>query len=164
MAQNLKKPRKAASMLAAASLLKIPRQLIRVAKSHGCPAIENSGRVDCDALSAWLKEHPGIAELGSKAATLDALKARNLLLQNDRLRLDLEVRQCLQIPSELVEQITGERIRDCKRVLLSGPSALAPQVVGETVSQAEKLIREWIENALAKLQPLAARGAFQPKG
>jgi hypothetical protein len=163
MAQNLKKPTQAPSMKAAAAVLQIPKRIIQTAKNHGCPAIHPSGRVDLEALELWLKEHPGVSELGAKAATLDALKARNMLLQNERLEFDLSVAQCVHVSDELVQTVVGEHIGDAKRILLQGPSSLAPQLVGLTVPEAQKLITEWIERALSQLAPLTNRSIYKPK-
>jgi hypothetical protein len=63
-----------------------------------------------------------------------------------------------------VERDTGAMIGEAKRVLLDLPHCLAPQVVGETIPQAERILREGICAALAKLSadPLGRNTAPAP--
>jgi len=60
--RKTKKPaashRIAASMQAAASILKLPLSAIRVAKRAGCDAFAARGSVNCDRLLEWLAENP----------------------------------------------------------------------------------------------------------
>lgn len=50
-------------MRAAAALTGVNFRTIRRAKNAGCPAIGQSGRVDCDELIRWLARHPEIVSV-----------------------------------------------------------------------------------------------------
>jgi hypothetical protein len=76
---------------------------------------------------------------------------RNLELKNDKLEFELAALRDKYDSRVDVSQWVGEVIERARTVLSPGPSVLAPQVVPVTIPVAERIIRDWLNDALTQL-------------
>lgn len=141
----------APSLKAAASVCGISLRAVQAAKNEGCPAIQPSGRVNCDALMLWIQEHPEALALAGQALSKDEetvlkLRAERLLKEHS-----LACKRNEFVPVADAAKAIGDMIGEAKKVLLPGPASLAPQVVGVSIPEAEKLLNEWLHDALSRL-------------
>ena len=119
-------------------------------REPGNPGTKADGRYDVAEWQTWcaVNDKKTVSEdeptLTQQKLKLIAQQTRKLTLQNAI--LNKEYRSVVEIEAWL-----GEMIGTAKRVLNSGPASLAPRVVGETIPEAEKMMREWLHEALSKL-------------
>lgn len=144
-----------------ADVLGVDRRTInRWLKHKHAPETAANGKYDITAWRTFQREH---ARGGDDDEDVDVTKerARNLLLQNEKLEFQLKVLRRDYIANAQVEQETADLIQNAKKVLLSGPASLAPQVVGVTIPEAEALLRQWLHDALTVLSddPLGKEAA-----
>lgn len=78
-------------------------------------------------------------------------KARQILLQNERLEMQISILKGERIATSDVEKWAGEMVSASKRILLSIPATLASQLVGLPVPDAEERLKEAIVEAMAPL-------------
>jgi hypothetical protein len=143
-----------------ADILGVSRKTItRYSKRQDAPSPRPNGSLSVAEWRAFLSKHDVLED----ESDLDhaALKAKQILLQNRLLEQKYDTNAERLIPVEAVETGVAAIIATAKTVLLQGPSSLAPQVVGVSIPEAEKLLREWLHDALAKLHanPLGRKGA-----
>ncbi|MDB6017683.1 MAG: hypothetical protein JWR19_2172 [Pedosphaera sp.] len=141
-----------------AEILGISRKTIqRYVKKPKAPKPRPNGSL---CVSEWRTFLAANDVLEPEGEDIAALKARQILLQNEKLEHQLSVLREEYISKIDAEKETAELIAQAKRVLLSGPSALAPQVVGVSIPEAETLLKQWLHDALAKLHsdPLGKEG------
>ena len=143
-----------------ADALRVNRRTIsRWLKNKDCPETRPDGRYDITAWRAFARTHGN----GHDDDDVDVTKerARNILLQNEKLEFQLKVLRGDYRASDEVERETAQLIANAKKVLLSGPSSLAPQVVGVSIPEAETLLKQWLHDALSLLSkdPLGKESA-----
>lgn len=134
-----------------AALLGVNRKTIeRYKKLPGAPVPRPNGKLSVSEWRAFLASHSVVDDEDEIDASKE--KAKNLRLQNEKLAEQLKILREEYVPIVDVERDVGEMIQNAKSILLSGPASLAPQVVGLTIPEAEKLLRDWLHDALSKLQ------------
>jgi hypothetical protein len=136
-----------------ADILGVSRWTIqRLIKLPDAPRTRPNGTLNIAEWRAFLEKHDLIeGNTHDEDLNPTALKARQILLQNEKLEHQLAVMRGEFVASADVQQSTAAMIANAKRVLLRGPSALAPQVVGVSIAEAEILLREWLHDALNEL-------------
>jgi hypothetical protein len=72
-------------------------------------------------------------------------------LQCEKMAFQMSVLQKEYVPVADVERDVASLCAQAKRVLEDGPRQLAPQVVGVSIPEAEKLLAEWVHDALNRL-------------
>lgn len=133
-----------------ADILEVSRKTVqRYAKMEGAPKPRPNGDLNISEWRAFLALHEALDVESEDAASL---KAQQILLQNRILQQKIDRNDGILVEAEQVEKDTAALIATAKAVLLSGPSSLAPQVVGVSIPEAETLLREWLHEALSKLQ------------
>ena len=134
-----------------AAILGVERKTIqRWRKLEGNPGVEPDGRYHVPAWRAFKAKRNGEDGDGVPLSQ-SQLKAEQILLQNQKLEFQLAILRREYVAAIDVEKWVGEMIGNAKKKLFSGPPSLAPQVVGVTIPEAEKLLREWINDALSQL-------------
>ncbi len=147
----LNEPKFVKSQVDLARVLELSRKTIqRYAKLKDAPEARSDGRLSVPAWRKFLAKHDVNCDPDDAEAI--SLKEQQILLQNKLLQQKFDANARLLISAEQVEQETAALIAAAKTVLLQGPSSLAPQVVGVSVQEAETLMKEWLHNALTKLQ------------
>lgn len=143
-------PAFAANAVELARILNVERKTInRWRKLRGAPDPRPDGRYE---VAAW-RAFKATRRAGSRDGEIDPAdeKARQISLQNEKLAVQVEILKRDYVRRVDVEATVSQMIVAAKRVLLGIPSALAPQVVGVAVAEAENLIRDAINEALAQL-------------
>lgn len=134
-----------------ADILDVSRKTIqRHLKREGNPGSQPDGRYNVNAWRAWLKQFGGLAD-ENDGLTQTQLKARQLLLQNQKLEFQIAILRKEYVPAIDVEKWVGEMISNARKKLLAGPASLAPQVVGVSPPEAESILREWLHEAMQQL-------------
>jgi hypothetical protein len=140
----------AKNMVEMAAILKLNRKTIqRELKMEGCPGRRPDGRYDVQAWKAWRENRRGIDT--AEGMTQSELRARQILLQNQKIEFQLAQLRGEFIPVVDVEKWVSDMVLAAKRILYSMPPSLAPQVVGVSVPEAERRIRESIDESLEQL-------------
>ncbi len=124
---------------------------------------------DRRSLSKWLRDvQPAGTENGfpvfrledAQAAISRALqktkrgsmaRERLINLQAEKLAFQIAALKGEFVAVADVERDTAALVVQAKRVLEDGPRSLAPQVVGVSIPEAEKLLAEWVHDALSRL-------------
>ncbi|MBN8246425.1 MAG: hypothetical protein J0L84_03160 [Verrucomicrobia bacterium] len=133
-----------------AVVLGVERQTVnRWRKLPTAPKPEQDGRLDVAAWRAF-KAATRAGERDGDRITTDE-KARNERLRNEKLEVEVAVLRKEYVERAEVERWVAGMILTAKGVLLGLPSALAQQVVGVSAPEAEELIRDGINEALAQL-------------
>lgn len=97
----------------------------------------------------WRQKSAGIkSEDGLSPAQL---KARQILLQNEKLEIQNGILKKQYSLNSDVERWAADMVSAAKKILLSMPSVLAPQVVGLSVPDAEERLKDTINDALEQL-------------
>lgn len=139
-----------------AGLLNVDRKTInRWKKQKGAPEARADGRHD---VAAW-RQFKSTRKAGIRDGDdeLPGERNRKEKLQNDKLAVQIEILKKEWVPVASVEADVGQMVLQAKSVLLGLPAALAPQVVGSSLADAERLIRDAINDALEVLH-------FNPSG
>jgi len=140
-------------MTAASAITGLSFRAVQAAKNAGCPAIKQNGRVDCDALIAWLAEQPEVLEQAGETVNHDlelALKTRaDRLLREHK----LAVLRGEYVRAADVEQWGGELGTAIKGVVLK-IHLCAPSVIGLAVADAEARLKEIEDQILEQLHLL----------
>ena len=129
----------------------------RAMKREGCPGRTPDGRYHIADWQIFVNQH--FASTSSEGQPdKQKLEMERLRLQNEKLTFELQIKKKDYSANADVEMWVGELVMAAKRVLLAIPSKLAPQVIGRTEVEAEKLMKEEINGALAQLtaRPLHA--------
>jgi len=116
-------------------------------RKKGAPKTRPDGRYN---VTEW-RAFKATQRSGERDGETGNAKDEQVRLQNEKLAAQVEILRKEWIRVEDVEAQVGQIVVAAKRVLLGLPSALAPQVVGSSLSDAERLIREGINDALAQL-------------
>lgn len=137
-----------------AELLGVSRRTVqRAIKASGSPAVRADGRHDVTAWRAFLRA-AGAIDDESPSAT--ELKARHLLLQNERLELQLSVLRRDFLPASEVER-WGAELGAAVRKVIAQIHLAAPSVVGVSVPDAEARLKEIEDEILEQLHTLPQR-------
>lgn len=144
-------------------LLGVSRQTIyNYTKLEGAPAPLSNGKHD---VHKWLEFTQSLkGKQSDEKLSKPQLQAKNILLQNKRLEIQIAALEKEYIAVSDVERWVGEMINAAKTVLLSIGPAIAPQVVGLTVPDAEKRITESIIEALEQLHTKPPAELFDESG
>jgi hypothetical protein len=150
-------PKFAKNQTQLSEILGVSRKTIeRHIKQKDAPKTKSDGRLSVGEWKNYLAAKDVI-----EADDLDsgALKARNILLQNTILQQRIDRNDGISVLQADVEKDTADLIATTKRILLTGPASLAPQLVGVPIPEAEKLLKEWLHDALSRLcsDPLGRR-------
>lgn len=129
------------------------RTILRAMKLEGRPEPRKDGRHEVAAWRAFLQT-TGTLDDDSLSAT--ELKARNLLLQNQRLELQLAVMRREYLPAAEVER-WGADIGAAIRKIVGQIHLAAPSVVGVSVPEAEERLKEIEDEILEQLHTLPER-------
>ncbi len=146
-----------------ADILQIERKTVqRWLKIDGNPGSTSDGRFNVPAWREWAKQQGRKVQDGEKIDKAK-LEAQKLLHQNTLLEIEIARRKGELTENHLIETWVAEMVGSAKTVLLSLPGILAPQVVGLTVPDAERRIRDAIDEALLQLhrepwKQIAAKG------
>ena len=125
------------------------------------PQSMSDGREPVRAVADWMKLH-------GKGPDKDGAKDKETLTEKKGRKLDVDIKVAKRKLSILnkeyvavtdAQKVIGDMIGEAKKVFLSGPSSLAPQVVGVTIPEAEKLLRDWLNDALSRLHQNPVGGA-----
>jgi len=135
-----------------AAFLSVTHKTIqRWRKILGNPGAEANGQYNVVAWKEWAKANGKKSGPKEHEPTQTEAKARQLLLQNQKIEIQIGILAKQYVKVSDVERWTGELVMQAKKVLLSGPASLAPQLVGVSIPEAEKLLREWLHHALSQL-------------
>jgi len=131
-----------------ATSLRVSRKTIqRAAKFDGRPPSRPDGRYD---IAAWRTFLQANGSLDDDSLSTTELKARNLLLQNQRLELQRAVLRRDKLPAADVER-GGEELRTAVRKVVGQIHLAAPSVVGVPVPKAEARQKEIEDEILEQL-------------
>ncbi|HZV35109.1 MAG TPA: hypothetical protein VFB72_11100 [Verrucomicrobiae bacterium] len=136
-----------------AAALDISRKTIeRYKKRDDAPTPRADGRLCISEWKAFLARHNVLDESdGGDDLNATELKAKQILLQNQKLEHQLAVLREEYMATVDVEKMVADMVQNAKRVLLAGPPSLAPQVVGVTIPEAETILRQWLYDALSAM-------------
>lgn len=137
-----------------AEILGVSRKTIqRAMKMDGHPTTRPDGRLE---VGPW-REFLGREDLDETGGmTPTELKARNLLLQNERLELQIAVMRKDYLPAVDVEKWGGE-IGAAVRKVVSGIHRIAPSIVGLSVADAEARLKDLEQEVMEQLHTLGDR-------
>ena len=137
-----------------AAQLGVSRKTVqRAVKLDGRPVSRPDGRYD---IAAWRSFLQANGSLDDDSLSTTELKARNLLLQNQRLELQLSVMRRDYLPAADVERWGGE-IGAAVRKVIGQIHLAAPSVVGVSVPEAEARLKEIEDEILEQLHTLPDR-------
>lgn len=141
-----------------ATILNVDRKTIqRGLKREGNPGIRPDGRLDIAAWRIFLKKDSRYAKgLDDEPMSQTRLKAEQILLQNQKLEVQLAVLKREYVPFSEVENWGGE-LGAAIRKIVSQIHLKAPSVVGLSAPEAEALLKECEDEILAQLHSLDDR-------
>jgi hypothetical protein len=135
-----------------ADILGVERKTIqRWLKIKGCPQARSDGRYSIPEFREWA------SKTGRKIAEDDPddernkLEVRRLRTICERLDLELEIARGNYTANDEVAREVFRMVATAKKVLEQMPSTLAPQVVGMKVAEAEKRIKDQVDEVIRKL-------------
>jgi hypothetical protein len=135
-----------------AEILGVSRWLVqRQRKAPGNPGVQPDGRYDVNAWRLWLVDR-GTAPDG-EGLTQSQLRARQILLQNQKLEFQLAILRREYVPSAEVERWGGE-LGGAIRKVVATIHLCAPCVVGVSVAEAEARLKEVEDEVLQQLHLL----------
>lgn len=135
-----------------AELLDVDRRTIaRWRKVDGNPGVRPDGRYHVPSWRAFKSVRQGEDEAGGLSQT--QLKARQILLQNQKLEIQIAVLRREYMPVTDVEKIGGE-LGTAIRKVISQIHLCAPTVVGVSVAEAEARLKEIEDEILQQLHLL----------
>lgn len=112
------------------------------------PEAKADGRYNVQEVVQWRDEN---GETAGDLVSKESEQVKGIQLQNEKLAIQIGILKGDYTPnSEITAQVT-EMVLSAKRQLLALPASLAPQVVGESIAQAEKIIKDAINNSLKSL-------------
>lgn len=130
-------------------------------KVEGNPGAEADGRWNVEAWRAFKAAREGETAGGNgPLESVTALKARHLLLQNQKLEHQIAVMRREYVPASDVERWGAELGAEIRKVV-SQIHRIAPSIVGMQVEDAEVRLREVEDEILAKLHILEDAAANQ---
>lgn len=137
-----------------AELLGVSRRTVqRAMKMSGSPTARADGRHD---IAAWRAFFQATGAIGDDSPSTTELKARHLLLQNQRLELQLAVLRRDYLPASEVER-WGAELGAAVRKVVAQIHLAAPSVVGVSVPDAEARLKEIEDEILEQFHTLPER-------
>jgi transcriptional regulator with XRE-family HTH domain len=137
-----------------AEVLGVSRKTIqRAMKLEGHPPPRPDGRLE---VAAWRTFLQSTGALEEEALSATELKARHLLLQNQKLELNLAVMRRDYLPGSDVER-WGAELGAAIRKVVGQIHLAAPSVVGVSVPEAEARLKEIEDEILDQLHTLPER-------
>lgn len=146
----------AADQAELARILGINRKTIqRAIKAGDSPGAKTNGTYE---IAAWRGYFAARGTLDDRDAALSQtqLKARQILLQNEKLEFQLSVMRRDYVPSENVEKWGAELGAAIRKVVVQ-IHLVAPSVVGCTTPEAEARLKDLEDEILSQLHTLSAR-------
>lgn len=146
----------AADQAELARILGVSRKTIqRAIKSGDSPGAKTNGSLE---IAAWRGYFAARGTLDDRDASLSQtqLKARQILLQNQKLEFQLSVMRRDFVPSEDVEK-WGAELGAAIRKIVTQIHLVAPSVVGCTTPEAESRLKDLEDEILSQLHTLGAR-------
>lgn len=136
-----------------AEILGVTRKTIARWRAKGAPPAVANGRWDVVAWRAWMKQNGKISGEGPEdtGPSRSQLEARKILLMNEKLEVEIGILRSEYIKLTDAENHVRGMVIEARKVLEQGPSALAPQVVGLTSPEAEKRLRDWVDDVCRQL-------------
>jgi len=135
-----------------AEILGVDRKLIqRHRKIEGNPGVRPDGRYDVQAWRQWLLRRRGLDDPDGLSQA--QLRARQILLQNQKLEFQLGILRRDFIPASEVEQ-WGAELGTAIRKIVTTIHLAAPSVVGVSVPDAEERLKELEDEVLTQLHLL----------
>lgn len=139
-----------------ARVLGISRKTIqRALKMEGCPKAKPDGRYEIAAWRAWFASR-GTLDDDDAGLSQTQLKARQLLLQNQKLEHQIAVLRRDYVPSADVEK-WGSELGAAVRKVVTQIHLVAPSVVGCTVPEAESRLKELEDEILQQLHVIPSK-------
>lgn len=144
------------SMRAASVRCAIPVEILKAVKRTGSNAFRPNGRVDCDAVMDYLKQHPELQshqddELSYEREKTLHERAKRQIAEN---RLALQTGELVRV--KRVEMIWSNILLAARDAVLSLPGKIAPQILfckdaGEVKAMLEKAINDYLITMQAKM-------------
>ena len=146
-------PLYAKSQVELAQFLNVTRQTLNIwLKEDGNPGVSSDGRFDVAAWREWAAKNGKRGQDGLNAVVL---KAKNLLLQNDKLEFQLNILRREYVPVSDVVRV-GAELGAAIRKVVAGLHMIAPSVVGMTVIECEAYLKEKETEIISQLHQLDA--------
>jgi hypothetical protein len=136
-----------------ASILGVDRKTVqRWRKIDGNPGVRPDGRYHVPSWRAWKLARQGDGSEGEELSQ-SILRARQILLQNQKLEFQLAVLRREYVPASDVEK-WGATLGSAIRKVIATLHLCAPSVVGLSVAEAEARLKEVEDEALQQLHLL----------
>jgi hypothetical protein len=151
--ENLSSVEFAQNAVELASILDVDRRTVqRWRKVEGNPGVRPDGRYHLPAWRAFKLARQG-TESGGDGLSQSQLKARQVLLQNQKLEFQIALLRREYVPACEVEKWGGE-LGTAIRKVVSAVHLCAPSVVGVSVAEAEARLKELEDEILQQLHLL----------
>jgi len=140
------------SMQNAAGALGVPLSIIKAAKRDGCDAFRLGSRVDAKILGPYLFKK---ILTDAKSVMLDPVQEKAQLDREKRIKLEDEkrIRQGAMHDRAAIEKaIWFDCLSPLRQMLLSMPNQIAPLANPDDPATAQKVLSQWTDNTLAKIQ------------
>jgi len=135
-----------------AEFLGVDRKTIqRWRKEENFPQPMADGRYDVIAVRDWRERSRSSNSTSEEDLSKAEGEARRVWLQVEKLEHEIEVSKGQFITIEQAQSDIGQMCARARTILLAIPDTLAPLVIGKTATQAQQLIRNEIDNALAQI-------------
>ncbi|MEY2466760.1 MAG: hypothetical protein QOD03_1281, partial [Verrucomicrobiota bacterium] len=152
--ENLSSVEFAQNAVELASILDVDRRTIqRWRKVEGNPGVRPDGRYHLPSWRAFKLARQG-TESGGDGLSQSQLKARQVLLQNQKLEFQIALLRREYVPACEVEKWGGE-LGTAIRKVVSAVHLCAPSVVGVSVAEAEARLKELEDEILQQLHLLS---------
>lgn len=138
-------------MAAAAGRLNVSPSIIKAAKDAGCEAFKQNGRVDCNALSAWLSDPANSEKILDRATELEKTELAILKekLRLTRHRADLATGKSIDMDEARRAFVRAAAVT--KSRLLAIPTSAAPLLIGLDAAGIEEKLKSMVIAALTDL-------------
>lgn len=137
-----------------AKILGVSRKTIgRWRKIEGNPGAQPDGRLHVPSWRAFKATRPSGELDDCDAATASQAKAQQILLQNEKLKVQIAILRKLYMPCAEVERIGGELGASIRKIV-STIHLAAPSVVGVSVAEAENILKRIEDEVLSQLHQL----------
>jgi hypothetical protein len=145
-----------------AEVLGVDRKTVqRWKKIEGNPGARPDGRYDIHAWRTWSNDHRGIDE--SETLSQAQLKAKQILLQNQKIEAHLAIVRKEYVPASEVEK-WGSDLGAAIRKIVTQIHLAAPSVAGVSVPEAEERLKEIETEILEQLHTLETQVADWQEG
>lgn len=130
----------------------------------GFPSPASNGRYDVTAVKAWRSRRDGVTPLDDESPTATALKAENLLLQNEKLSFQIGILKGEYIPRGSVKRIWTGFVNGAKTRSFSSVSRLATLVrLAKDTTEACEIVRTELAEVWHEMEKSAWYSPPTPK-